>query len=64
VFAGASAATTALGADVALLEPAAFEAVTTTSSVVPTSPGANWYVDPVAPETFAQLFPDWSQLCH
>jgi hypothetical protein len=56
--AGATACTTAVGAELAELEPAPFDAVTTTSSVEPTSPGPSWYVGPVAPATGAQFAPD------
>jgi hypothetical protein len=39
VWAGAAARTTAVGAELAELEPAPFDAVTTTTTVDPTSPG-------------------------
>ncbi|WP_324967095.1 hypothetical protein [Mycobacterium sp.] len=39
MFAGGSADTTPLGIDAVLLDPAPFAAVTTTTKVVPTSPG-------------------------
>ena len=64
VFAGASAATTPVTADVAEDDPVELLAVTTTRSVVPTSPWPSAYVAPVAPATFAHAPPDALQLCH
>jgi hypothetical protein len=42
VFTGGAANTTELGADDQLLEPTLLDAVTMTTSVVPTSPELNW----------------------
>src|SRR5205085_11823186 len=57
-----SPATTCVWSDVAgALEPVAFVATTTTSSVLPTSPCATLYVDEVASEMSEQVP---LQLCH
>jgi hypothetical protein len=64
VFAGASAATFALAAELAEAEPAALLAVTLTRMVSPTSPAARVYVGPVAPTPFSQLPPLVLQSCH
>jgi hypothetical protein len=53
-----------VGAELAFAEPAAFDAVTTTRIVEPTSAGPSVYVVPVAANTFAQFAPDASQRCH
>jgi hypothetical protein len=63
-FAGGDAPTTAVGADVAVLEPALFDAVTTTRIVDPTSAADAAYDEPVAPGVAAQLAPPASQRCH
>ena len=55
---------TALGADVAVLEPVACVAVTTTLSVRPTSADVKRYVCAVAPTMLEQPPPFWSQRCH
>jgi hypothetical protein len=59
-----AAATDAVGADDADCDPFAFEAVTTTRRVVPTSAETGAYVQLVAPEIEAQLPPDVLQRCH
>jgi hypothetical protein len=51
---GEDAATVAVLADVAVPDPPAFVAVTTTSIVSPTSEAVNAYDEPVAPEISAQ----------
>src|SRR5919204_4010672 len=61
---GATGATTAVRALVAGVLPAAFDAVTTTRNVDPTSPDTSWYVEPVAPATFEQYAPAESQRRH
>ena len=65
VFTGGPVVTVAVAADVA---PQGFlpalVAVTTTFSVLPTCALTNRYVDPVAPEMFAQLPPDVLQASH
>src|SRR5262245_40030417 len=55
---GAAGTTTPVAADTALAEPPAFDAVTTTRTVNPTSPPTNTYVVPVALAMSAQLAPD------
>jgi hypothetical protein len=65
VFAGADALeTTAVGAEVALMEPSAFFAVTVARSVWPTSADCAVYVFAVAPPIAVQLSPFLSQLLH
>jgi hypothetical protein len=56
--------TTPLGLELADPLPLAFVAVTTTSTVEPTSLAAPVYVAAVAPEMFVQFAPDESQSCH
>ena len=63
VFTGAPA-TTALAADDAAVEPTLLVAITTTTSVEPTSAAASVYDDCVAPTTPTQLPPTASQRCH
>jgi len=57
-------ATSALGADEALAEPEAFDAVTTAKSVEPTSAVAATYDEDVAPTIGAQFAPAESHRCH
>ena len=59
-----AAATTALGAGLALLDPAVFVAVTATRSVCCTSSPVAVYVAPVAPPMSPQLAPVPSQRRH
>jgi hypothetical protein len=56
--------TTAVCADVALPDPPAFDAVTTTRNVELTSAAANTYVDDVAEAMSAQAPPDPSHRRH
>jgi hypothetical protein len=56
-FTGGAAATTGVAPDVAVLDPAAFEAITATRKVAPTSEPATTYVVPVAPGTSVQAAP-------
>src|SRR6059036_2692889 len=56
--------TTAVGTEVAVVEPALFVAVTATRSVVPASTCLSWYVCAVAPPIAAQLPPVESQRLH
>jgi hypothetical protein len=58
------AVTTALGAERADLDPAAFDAVTTTRMVWPTSLEAMTYVDCEAPATATHVVPALLQSCH
>jgi hypothetical protein len=58
-----AAATRAVGADSADVEPYLLDAVTDTCSVAPTSAAASRYDDTVAPEIATQLFPPESQRC-
>jgi hypothetical protein len=65
VFAGrVGTGTTAVCADVALEEPALFEAVTTTRIVEPPSAVTSVYVLPAAPAMSAQLAPAELQRRH
>ena len=66
MFTGALAAadTTAVGAELALLEPTEFEPVTATRNVEPTSAATTVYDCDVAPLTLVQLFPLVSQRRH
>jgi hypothetical protein len=65
VFTGAFAdEITSVAAEVAVLFPSVFVAVTATFSVWSTSPEATWYVFDVAPEIGLQLAPDASHCCH
>ena len=57
-------ATTAVGSELALLEPALFVAVTTTRIVKPTSAASAVYVFDVAPLMLPQLLPLVSHRCH
>ena len=57
-------ATTDVGSELALLEPALFVAVTTTRIVEPTSAATAVYVSDVAPLMLPQLLPPVSQRCH
>ena len=63
VFTGAPA-TTPLAADEAAVEPTLFVAITTTTTVEPTSAAASVYEDCVAPTTSTQLPPAESQRRH
>src|SRR5947209_7249227 len=63
VLVGAPGCTTAVCCEVAWAEPAAFVSVTTTRTVVPTSPGPSAYVWAVAPWMFWQLLPAGSHDC-
>jgi hypothetical protein len=63
VFAGGAAPTTAVACDVADDE-SAFDAVTTTRRVEPTSPELTAYAAVVAPRMFVQLLPPASQRRH
>ena len=63
VFAGGTAATTAVGAEVARVEMS-LVAVTTTTNVEPTSAETSVYVADVAPATSAQEAPVASQRRH
>src|SRR5262249_58015498 len=63
VGAGWAAATTPLGAEVAVAVPPAFVAVTTTRNVEPTSPEVSGSCEPLAPSTAPQLPPEASQRC-
>jgi hypothetical protein len=56
--------TTAVGTEVADVEPALLRAVTVTRSVVPASTWPRLYVSAVAPLIAAQLPPVWSQRLH
>src|SRR5690349_15478454 len=56
-------ATTSVGSELALLEPALFVAVTTTRIVEPTSADTAVYVFDVAPLMLPQLLPFASQRC-
>jgi hypothetical protein len=56
--------TTAVAAELAVLEPKVFEPVTATRTVVPESPAPSTYVCDVAPAILVQLAPVWSQLRH
>ena len=56
-------ATTAVAAEIALLEPFAFLAVTLKRIVLPTSPEVSSYVRLVAPEMALQLAPFELQRC-
>src|SRR5919197_5008047 len=58
------AETTAVGTEVAALDPASFDARTRTRSVFPTSADVSTYVLCVAPLMFAQLPPVESQRRH
>jgi hypothetical protein len=60
----AAAVTTAVGAELATPDPAAFMAVTLTAMVAPTSVLVSAYVWPVAPVTGLQAAPPESQRCH
>jgi hypothetical protein len=62
--AGAARATTAVGTDVALLDPVLSVAVTFTRSVEPASAVVTPYDLPVAPLMGAQLPPVAEQRCH
>jgi hypothetical protein len=62
VLAGAAATTTSVSADVAVLDPAEFDAVTSTRTDAPTSTEVSVYVCAVAPAMFVQLPPE--QRCH
>ena len=64
VFDGGAAATVAVADEVALLEPAEFDAVTVTRIVEPTSELLAAYVCAVAPPMSAQLPPLASQWRH
>jgi hypothetical protein len=59
-----AAATTAFGAEVALVEPTVFVAFTMTRSVWPWSEVVSRRFDAVAPEIATQVAPALSQLCH
>src|SRR6266581_8921089 len=61
---GGGAATTAVGREVAILEPASFDARTRTRSLLPTSTDVSVYVFAVAPMMFEQLTPLASQRRH
>jgi hypothetical protein len=61
---GGSGVTTAVADEGAVALPPEFVAVTTTSTVWPTSLEAATYVLAVAPEMSAQLPPDELQSCH
>src|SRR5438552_18996323 len=63
-FGGWAAATTADGSEVAVLEPASFDARTPTRSLVRTSADVSVYVLAVAPMMFEQLMPLASQRRH
>ncbi|OGT77369.1 MAG: hypothetical protein A3I78_11115 [Gammaproteobacteria bacterium RIFCSPLOWO2_02_FULL_56_15] len=56
--------TTDVGADAAVAEPAEFDAVTATRSVLPISAGPRRYVALVAPLMLAQLAPPLLQRSH
>ena len=62
--AGAARGTTAVGTDVALVEPVLSVAVTFTRSVAPASAVVRTYVLVVAPLMAAQLAPVAVQRCH
>ena len=64
VFVGGIPATTGVGADSAVLEPAPFVAITSTTSVDPTSAETSVYADAVAPAMFEQLVPPLVQRRH
>jgi hypothetical protein len=66
VFDGAAGAacTTAVCADVAVADPAEFDAVTATRIVEPTSAETSVYAAAVAPEILTQFAPEESQRCH
>src|SRR5581483_3759441 len=62
VFVGLPAATTSAdGADVAVVEPSPFDAVTRNRSVCPSSAEPSWYCVPFAPPIVEQLPPFLSQ---
>src|SRR5438046_8193200 len=56
--------TTVIGLDGAALEPALFDAVTTTRRSPPTSPEATTYVEEMAPGRSAQVPPALEHRCH
>jgi hypothetical protein len=56
--------TTAVGPDVAVVEPSAFVAITRTRIVLPTSTPRSVYVRSVAPEISVQPLPFWLQRSH
>src|SRR5579871_3372633 len=56
--------TTAVGLELAEAEPAPFDAVTTTSTVEPTSLETSVYVDAVAPAIGVQVVAVELQSCH
>src|SRR5919198_2087354 len=64
VFAGALAATSAVGADRSLADPPPLVAVTSTRIVCPASGEATVYVRLVAPSISAQPLPSASQRSH
>jgi hypothetical protein len=64
VFVGGRAWTTPVAVETAVLDPAVFDAVTSTATVEPTSADPRVYVAAVAPEMSAQPAPCVSQRCH
>jgi hypothetical protein len=56
--------TTAVAAEVACTVPSLFEAVTATRSVLPTSPRATTYLEPLSPVTAPHAPPLASQRTH
>ena len=61
---GALAEITAVWFEIAVLDPAVFDPVTSIRTVVPTSRSVSVYVCDVAPRMLTQLEPVWSQLSH
>src|SRR5947209_2167607 len=64
VLVGAPGCTTAVCCEVAWAEPAAFGSVTSTRTVVPTSPWPSVSVHAALPGLLWQLLPAASQACH
>ena len=60
----AAGITVAVAAEDALADPPAFDAVTKTRTVEPTSSSSRSYVDSSAPESASQSAPVSSQRCH